>query len=63
MTRLSATPFWVRASRTLLHRLPAGRYRMMNALVTCMRRFGAAPDLPWPHTLSASPGLELQDLA
>src|SRR5437762_271022 len=40
MSGLSATPFWVKASRGLLRRLPAGRYRTMNALVSGMRRLG-----------------------
>lgn len=58
MTGLSATPLWVRASRRLLRRLPAGRYRTMNALVNCMRRFGYGVEPFLADTPTASAGFQ-----
>lgn len=42
MKQIAPMPLWVRSSRAVISRLPAGRYRMMHSVVAVMNRFGFA---------------------
>lgn len=56
MKPLASTPLWVRASRSVVRRLPAGRYRAMNALVGGLRRLGWGRRPFWTSTPTGTPG-------
>lgn len=58
MTAATDMPLGVRAARTLIRRLPAGRYRAMNASVSLLRFLGQGREPFWASAASGSDRFE-----